>query len=176
MDTTDKRLRIIEKLLNWEIGFKIHNVINGRYYVDDIIPKMHESSNVLVTYPYSWEFYGNSYGGSYRSIKDAAKIILKLIRDNHDITIQEIWDKMSIHPDKKGQIVTIMFPESEELYNNETFSGTIFTDAPSVVTRSINEEHQRKRSIARTIIAKIFPYINSYEKMQENGIQTKIFL
>lgn len=167
MDTTEKRLKAIEQLLNWEIGFKIHNVINGRYYVDDIFPKLHERSCTIATYPYSWEFYGNSYGGSYRSIKDAAKIILKLIRDNHDVTIQDIWDQMSIHPNKKGHIVVLMFPESEELYKYESVSGAFFSNVSDEILDFIDDEEKQKKGNADSIISQICNDVPGYQQLRK---------
>ena len=163
LNTTERRLQAVKQMLRWEIGFEIHNIGKFKYYVDDYTPRWYQHYSdppELVTFPFSRCLDGSGVGGSYTPLPDAAKKILKLIRDNHDIFIQELWDMaQQLSPEKrKGYKMVLSFPETTELIEKQEglYRGTIFTDCPDrEAVEAVNREMKKHRQDAITVYDRV---------------------
>lgn len=95
--------------------------------------------------------------GSNLSLRDAAKKILMLLRDNHDLLVEEIKTNINniIEQGRTNFTAELAWPCSPELEENTIFSGTVFCDNLERM-QEINNDLEDKRQKARIVCAKIY--------------------
>jgi len=167
---TQARLEQIQKILQKGVRFEIWAFCETRHYIASFVLDK-------AGYTYPWREYsdGSGGGGAATNLVDSSKQILKLIRDNHDVSIQNIWMYVEkLAPEKaRKEIIEIAWPESSRLAELYAPEMTLFCGDPEEMAK-INKEYEivvsnskrEREKIYRGLKTSIQLYRNS---RKENG-------